>query len=67
MRLDLNDKLCKEAKTYGAKFAISTDAHHISNLELLRFGVAVARRGWLEKEDIINTHSLDDLLTWAKR
>ena len=66
-RLDLKDTLCKEAKNYGVKFAISTDAHQAQHLELMRFGVAVARRGWLEKEDVINTRGLKELMAWAKR
>jgi len=66
-RLDLRDVLCREAKTYGVKFAISTDAHQVHHLDLMRFGVAVARRGWLEKDDIINTLSQDGLLDWARR
>jgi len=66
-RLDLRDSLCKEAKSYGVKFAINTDAHQLHHLDLMRFGVAVARRGWLVKEDIINTKSLGELLSWAKR
>lgn len=66
-RLDLRDVLCKEAKTYGVKFAINTDAHQPHHLDLIRFGVAVARRGWLEKEDIINARGLEDLTQWAKR
>lgn len=66
-RLDLADYLCQEAKKFGVKFAISTDTHQPHHFELIRFGVAVARRGWLEKKDIINTSPLDDLLKWAKR
>jgi len=66
-RLDLRDTLCKEAKSYGVKFAISTDAHQLHHLDLMRFGVAVARRGWLEKEDIINTLDIKSLLEWAQR
>lgn len=65
-RLDLRDTLCKEAKNYSVKFAISTDAHQVQHLNLMRFGVAVARRGWLEKEDIINTLPAKDIITWAK-
>jgi len=65
-RLDLRDMLCREAKTFGVKFAISTDAHQIHHLDLMRFGVAVARRGWLEKEDIINTWEASRLIAWAK-
>jgi len=66
-RLDLRDYLCQEAKKFGVKFAISTDAHQIHHFDLIRFGVAVARRGWLEKKDIINTQNLSELLSWAKR
>lgn len=66
-RLDLRDTLCKEAKGYGVKFAISTDAHQLHHLDLMRFGVSVARRGWLEKEDIINTLGLQEITNWAKR
>lgn len=66
-RLDLKDTLCQEAKTYGVKFAINTDTHQLPHLDLIRFGVAVARRGWLEKSDIINTLSLKEIISWAKR
>lgn len=66
-RLDLKDTLCREAKSYGVKFAINTDSHQAEHLNLMRFGVSVARRGWLTKEDIINTQNLDDLLKWARR
>ncbi len=62
-RLDLSDILCREAKKYGVRFAISTDAHQVNHLNLMKFGVSVARRGWLEKEDIINTYSLDKLIS----
>jgi DNA polymerase (family 10) len=53
-RLDLPDTLVRAAKRKGAKFVINTDAHHSSHLDNMRFGVAVARRGWCEKTDIIN-------------
>ena len=66
-RLDLSDILCKLAKSYGVKFAISTDSHQLKHLDLMNFGVGVARRGWLEKKDIINTRNLNDLLSWSKR
>ena len=45
----------------GAKFIIGTDAHNINHLNFMRYGIAVARRGWLEKRYIINTHSKDEL------
>lgn len=56
-RLDLPDTLVREAKGKGVKFVINTDAHHSSQLDNMRFGVAVARRGWCEKRDIVNTNS----------
>jgi len=58
-RLDLYDTLLRLAKARGARFAISTDAHHPQQLENMRYGVAMARRGWLEAADVINTLPLD--------
>ncbi|HLB95586.1 MAG TPA: DNA polymerase/3'-5' exonuclease PolX [Patescibacteria group bacterium] len=66
-RLDLKDTLCKEAKTFGVKFAVNTDSHQAHHFDLMRFGVAVARRGWLGKEDIINTLNANSLLKWSQR
>ncbi|MFA6492684.1 MAG: DNA polymerase/3'-5' exonuclease PolX [Patescibacteria group bacterium] len=66
-RLDLKDTLCQEAKAYGVKFAVNTDSHQKNHLDLIRFGVAVARRGWLEKNDIINTLDTKSLISWSKR
>jgi len=60
-RLDLNDMHTKQAKDKGAKFVIGTDAHNLNHLAFIRFGIATARRGWLEKKDILNTNSLKDL------
>jgi DNA polymerase (family 10) len=60
-RLDLDDIYCKAAKELGVKVAISSDAHQIGNLNLLRFGIGQARRGWLEAQDVINTRSLEQL------
>ncbi|MCR4428717.1 MAG: DNA polymerase/3'-5' exonuclease PolX [Caldiserica bacterium] len=67
-RLDLRDLDCRKAKEeYGIKMAINTDAHSRENLSLIKFGVAVARRGWLEKKDVLNTYSWDDLQGWLKK
>ncbi len=55
-RLDLNDELILRAKTFGLKFCISTDSHAVSDLPSMRYGLGQARRGWLEKEDVINTY-----------
>ncbi len=54
-RLDLDDIWCKRAKQLGVKLAIGTDAHRLEHLDMLRLGVAVARRGWLEPADVLNT------------
>jgi DNA polymerase (family X) len=56
-RLDLNGAMIRQAKALGCKFTITTDAHHTSQLRNLRHGVKMARRGWLEKSDILNTLS----------
>ena len=65
-RLDLNDVYCRMAKDRGVQLAIETDAHSIDGLEFMNLGVDVARRGWLEEKDIINTLSLDKLLKRLK-
>jgi len=54
-RLDLNDVYCRMAKEHGVKLAIGTDAHDVGGLDLMDLGVAVARRGWLERSDVLNT------------
>ncbi|MGB2755680.1 MAG: DNA polymerase/3'-5' exonuclease PolX [Phycisphaerae bacterium] len=56
-RLDLPDIFCKRAKEAGVTIVISTDAHKPADLDLMPFGVWVARRGWLEKKDVLNTLS----------
>ncbi len=66
-RLDLNDSDCKMAREMGVKLAISTDAHRLDDLELMRFGVGQARRGWLEADDVLNTRSWGELKKLLKR
>jgi len=65
-RLDLNDIHCRMAKDKGVQLAIETDAHSIDGLEFMNLGVDVARRGWLEEKDIVNTLPLDKLLKRLK-
>jgi DNA polymerase (family 10) len=60
-RLDLNDVNCRTAREYGVTMTIGTDAHNINHLRYLRYGVAVARRGWLQASDIVNSCTLPDL------
>jgi DNA polymerase (family 10) len=66
-RLDLNDLNCRRAKEKGVRLAIGTDSHAVEQLSSMKFGIAVARRGWLEKGDVINTLSLDKLLKEIKK
>jgi DNA polymerase (family 10) len=54
-RLDLHGPLLRVAKSNGVKFAVSTDAHHPKHLLNMPFGVMMARRGWLERADVMNT------------
>jgi len=60
-RLDLPDRYLRQAKEAGVRFVISTDAHSPDNFENLRFGINVARRGWLEKKDVLNTKTITQL------
>ncbi|MBX7134587.1 MAG: PHP domain-containing protein [Fimbriimonadaceae bacterium] len=57
-RLDLDWIHCKRAKALGVKLVINPDAHATEELAFTRFGVDVARRGWLEKSDVFNTKTL---------
>ncbi|MCR4439362.1 MAG: DNA polymerase/3'-5' exonuclease PolX [bacterium] len=66
-RLDLSDLHCRKAKEKGVKVAISTDAHRVGNLEWMAYGVATARRGWLEPQYVLNCLSLDELMAWLQR
>ncbi len=65
-RLDLRDDLVRLALRYGVKFIIDTDAHEVSQMENMRFGVAVARRGWATKKDIVNAWDWTDFAKWFK-
>ena len=65
-RLDLNDRNIHRAKEAGVKMVINTDSHHKDQLNLMEFGIAQARRGWAEKEDIANAWPLDKMLKYFK-
>ena len=60
-RIDLNDINIRIAKEKGAKFTIGTDAHAVDHLRFIRYGVAAARRGWLEKKDVLNTYPVKEI------
>jgi DNA polymerase (family 10) len=65
-RLDLSPELIRKAKKHGLKFFIGTDAHALSHLALIKYGVITARRGWLEKKDVLNTLALQEILNEIK-
>ena len=66
-RLDLDPVLLRAAKQQGVKFVISTDAHHPKHLANMRFGVSMARRGWLEAADVANTYPLEQFRSAIRR
>ncbi len=61
-RLDLDDKAARRAKEMGLKLALGTDSHDVDQMRYIRFGVAVARRAWLEKDDLANSWHTPQLL-----
>jgi len=62
-RLDLKDVHCRMAKDYGVSVAISTDSHNAMQMrDVIRYGVATARRGWLEAKDVVNTKVWGEVL-----
>lgn len=63
-RLDLPDALVKQAKDAGVKFVIDTDSHAISHMDNMFYGVSVARRGWCEKENVLNTLPASQFVDW---
>ena len=66
-RLDLLDSQCQMAKEEGVRVSINSDAHSSFDFANLRYGVGQARRGWLEKDDVLNTHPLAALRRLLKR
>lgn len=66
-RLDLSAKLLKQAQDAGVKVAINTDAHTLEMLEDMETGVAAARKGWIQKDNVINTWDIERLLDYIKR
>ncbi len=64
LRLDLRDTHVRAAIDAGAKLAVNTDAHSADELNLMRFGVITARRGWASAADVINTYTTKKLKNW---
>ncbi len=63
-RLDLTDKYLKIAKAKGAKFVIDTDAHNMDHPAYMKFGIGMARRGWLTKQDVLNARDFAEFDSW---
>lgn len=65
-RLDLTDQIIRKAVDAGIKMVINTDSHASSQMFLMRYGVAMARRGWAKKSDILNTLEYNEFIKWLK-
>jgi len=66
-RLDLDDIYARRAKELGIPISLNTDAHSEEDMDLRFYGVAVARRAWLTKNEVINCWSTDKLLKWLQK
>jgi len=65
-RLDLPDTLVREAVKKGVKLSLGTDSHIADDLTNMKYGLDVARRGWAQKSDIINTWSYNKMIKWIR-
>lgn len=63
-RLDLDERRIRRARSLGCRFVVDSDAHYRHELDNLAWGTAVARRGWLAADDVLNTRPRDDFLAW---
>ena len=66
-RLDLDDVYSRRAIELGVLLSINTDAHDASDLDLIYFGIATARRGWVEAKNVINTWDPQELIAWLEK
>jgi len=66
-RLDINDLGALEAKKANVKLSLGTDTHNKEHLNAIELGLAIARRGWLEKNDLLNCMDIDTLIKWLKK
>lgn len=67
LRLDLPDVLVREAVKHGVKLMIDTDSHAVDQMNLMEYGVSVARRGWATKDDILNAFDYNELHEWFSK
>lgn len=63
-RLDLPDTIVYDARKAGVRFCIDTDSHGVFQMDMMRYGVSVARRGWCEKDDIVNALGYNEFRKW---
>ncbi|KAB3529788.1 DNA polymerase/3'-5' exonuclease PolX [Alkaliphilus pronyensis] len=63
-RLDLDWRMCKYAKEKGVKLVVEPDAHRVEGLDDIFYGIGVARKGWLEAKDILNTYDVEDIKSY---
>ena len=66
LRLDLKPELARLAKDMGVLLAINTDAHRVAHLDLMDYGITIARRGWVEARHVVNTWSFERFSVWMK-
>jgi DNA polymerase (family 10) len=66
-RLDLTDSVIRLAVEAGVKMVIDTDSHATWQMDMMRYGVSMARRGWATKNDILNTLSYNEFSTWLNK
>lgn len=66
-RLDIDWRYIRRGRDKGVLFSIGPDAHRLDALDNMRFGIGIARKGWLEAEHVLNTWKVEDLLAWARK
>lgn len=66
-RLDLDWRFCRRARELGVMFSINPDAHKMETLAYVDYGVSMARKGWLRREDVINCLPLEEFLQWCRK
>ncbi len=67
LRLDLSDQLVREAIKHGIKLMIDTDSHEVTQMDMMEYGVSVARRGGATKDDILNAMPYNELKAWFEK
>jgi len=65
-RLDIDWRLVHKGRDRGVLFSIGPDAHRLEGIDYVRYGIGIARKGWLEKSHVLNTRSAEELLAWRR-